>query len=600
MPIYHSVTELIGRTPLLELCNYERNHDLKAVLLAKLECMNPAGSAKDRVAANMIARAETEGRLAPGGTIIEPTSGNTGIGLAAAAAAKGYRVILTMPDTMSVERRALIAAYGAEIILTPGAAGMAGAVAKAEELHQSIPGSIIAGQFENPANPAAHEKTTGPEIWADTEGKVDIFVAGVGTGGTVSGVGRYLKAQDPAVRVVAFEPASSPLLTEGHAGPHGLQGIGANFVPENLDRSVLDEVLTVTDADAYATGRELARTEGILVGITSGAAVWAAAQLARQPENAGKTIVALLPDSGERYLSPCSRSDNMYKKPGRRPYTSPGLFRRLSGLHGVPEPVGDSTFKQAGGVAVERLQRAGGQGAGCVSGHGQIHVEDKLHLRVLGNAGGVPLHHTGARVDLGLTAGIQLQRQITGAVEKAVLRELRLLHGSGVGRREQLRPAGTLQPQPGTGEDVHIPQAHPLEIGGLVQPDKGGQRLVQLAGKLLPPGIVEGGQSDEVLGEIQLPLVVLGDEVVIGHRRLLLHLGIGAAQPGDAGRRGVLAPGILGELRADGLLKIGGLHAVDGENRREPQLADDLMGRGVAVVGPGMIGKQHVACSFAS
>ena len=247
MPIYHSVTELIGRTPLLELCNYERNHDLKAVLLAKLECMNPAGSAKDRVAANMIARAEMEGRLAPG--------------------------------------------------------GMAGAVAKAEELHQSIPGSIIAGQFENPANPAAHEKTTGPEIWADTEGKVDIFVAGVGTGGTVSGVGRYLKAQDPAVRVVAFEPASSPLLTEGHAGPHGLQGIGANFVPENLDRSVLDEVLTVTDADAYATGRELARTEGILVGITSGAAVWAAAQLARQPENAGKTIVALLPDSGERYLS---------------------------------------------------------------------------------------------------------------------------------------------------------------------------------------------------------------------------------------------------------------------------------------------------------
>ena len=303
MPIYHSVTELIGRTPLLELCNYEKHHGLGATVLAKLECRNPAGSAKDRVAANMIARAEAEGRLAPGGTIIEPTSGNTGIGLAAAAAAKGYRVILTMPDTMSVERRALIAAYGAEIVLTPGAAGMAGAVAKAEELHQSIPGSIIAGQFENPANPEAHEKTTGPEIWADTEGKVDIFVAGAGTGGTVSGVGRYLKAQDPAVRVVAFEPASSPLLTEGHAGPHGLQGIGANFVPENLDRSVLDEILTVTDADAYATGRELARTEGILVGITSGAAVWAAAQLAQRPENAGKTIVALLPDSGERYLS---------------------------------------------------------------------------------------------------------------------------------------------------------------------------------------------------------------------------------------------------------------------------------------------------------
>ena len=303
MPIYRSVTELIGRTPLLELCNYERNHGLHATLLAKLECMNPAGSAKDRVAANMIARAEESGQLAPGGTIIEPTSGNTGIGLAAAAAAKGYHVILTMPDTMSVERRALIAAYGAEIVLTPGADGMSGAVARAEELHRSIPGSIIAGQFENPANPEAHEKTTGPEIWADTDGKVDIFVAGAGTGGTVSGVGRYLKAQDPNINVVAFEPASSPLLTEGRAGPHGLQGIGANFVPENLDRTVLDEILTVTDADAYAAGRELARTEGILVGITSGAAVWAAAQLAMRPENAGKTIVALLPDSGERYLS---------------------------------------------------------------------------------------------------------------------------------------------------------------------------------------------------------------------------------------------------------------------------------------------------------
>ena len=303
MPIYHSVTELIGRTPLLELRNYEKHHSLRATLLAKLECMNPAGSAKDRVAANMIARAEAEGRLAPGGTIIEPTSGNTGIGLAAVAAAKGYHVILTMPDTMSVERRALIAAYGAEIVLTPGAEGMAGAVAKAEELHRSIPGSIIAGQFENPANPEAHERTTGPEIWADTDGKVDIFVAGAGTGGTVSGVGRYLKAQNPKIQIVAFEPASSPLLTEGHAGPHGLQGIGANFVPENLDRGVLDEILTVTDGDAYATGRELARTEGILVGITSGAAVWAAAQLAMRPENAGKTIVALLPDSGERYLS---------------------------------------------------------------------------------------------------------------------------------------------------------------------------------------------------------------------------------------------------------------------------------------------------------
>ena len=303
MPIYHSVTELIGRTPLLELRNYEKHHGLGAAVLAKLECMNPAGSAKDRVAANMTARAEAEGRLAPGGTVIEPTSGNTGIGLAAVAAAKGYHVILTMPDTMSVERRALIAAYGAEIVLTPGAEGMAGAVAKAEELHRSIPGSIIAGQFENPANPEAHERTTGPEIWEDTGGKVDIFVAGAGTGGTVSGVGRYLKAQNPAVKIVAFEPASSPLLTEGRAGPHGLQGIGANFVPENLDRGVLDEILTVTDEDAYHTGRELARTEGILVGITSGAAVWAAARLAMRPENAGKTIVALLPDSGERYLS---------------------------------------------------------------------------------------------------------------------------------------------------------------------------------------------------------------------------------------------------------------------------------------------------------
>ena len=301
--IYTSADQLIGKTPLLELTHIEKALGLKAKVLAKLEYFNPAGSVKDRVAKAMIDDAEEKGLLKPGSVIIEPTSGNTGIGLAAVAAARGYRIIIVMPDTMSVERRALIAAYGAEIILTPGAAGMAGAVAKAEELHQSIPGSIIAGQFENPANPAAHEKTTGPEIWADTEGKVDIFVAGVGTGGTVSGVGRYLKAQNPAVRVVAFEPASSPLLTEGHAGPHGLQGIGANFVPENLDRSVLDEVLTVTDADAYATGRELARTEGILVGITSGAAVWAAAQLARQPENAGKTIVALLPDSGERYLS---------------------------------------------------------------------------------------------------------------------------------------------------------------------------------------------------------------------------------------------------------------------------------------------------------
>ena len=303
MNIAHSVTELIGRTPLLELVNYEKDHGLSAVVLAKLECMNPAGSANDRVAANMIARAEQEGRLAPGGTIIEPTSGNTGIGLAAVGAARGYRVILTMPDTMSVERRSLIAAYGAEIVLTPGKEGMAGAIVKAEELQKTIPGSIIAGQFENPANPEAHILTTGPEIWADTDGKVDIFVAGIGTGGTISGTGRYLKARNPAVQVVGVEPAASPLLTQGHAGPHGLQGIGANFVPENLDRAVVDEIIPVTDQDAYATGRELARREGILVGITSGAAVWAAAKLAKRPENQGKVIAALLPDSGERYLS---------------------------------------------------------------------------------------------------------------------------------------------------------------------------------------------------------------------------------------------------------------------------------------------------------
>ena len=303
MNIFSSVSGLIGRTPLLELRRYGAAHALPATILAKLECMNPAGSAKDRVADRMIAQAEAEGRLAPGGTIIEPTSGNTGIGLAAVGAAKGYRVILTMPDTMSVERRSLIAAYGAEIVLTPGAEGMSGAVAKAEELHRSIPGSIIAGQFDNPANPAAHFDTTGPEIWSDTDGTVDVFVAGIGTGGTISGVGRYLKGQKPGVRIVGVEPASSPLLTAGHAGPHGLQGIGANFVPGNLDRSVVDEILTATEADAYAAGRELARMEGVLAGITSGAALWAAAELARRPENRGKVIVALLPDSGERYLS---------------------------------------------------------------------------------------------------------------------------------------------------------------------------------------------------------------------------------------------------------------------------------------------------------
>lgn len=303
MKIYDSVEQLIGRTPLVRLRHLETEYGLKAILLAKLECMNPAGSAKDRVAANMIANAEAAGRLSPGGTIIEPTSGNTGIGLAAVGAAKGYHVILTMPETMSVERRNLIAAYGAEIVLTPGGEGMDGAVKKAEELQKATPGSILAGQFDNPANPEAHYRTTGPEIWADTDGQVDVFVAGVGTGGTVSGTGRYLKEKKTAVRIVAVEPSRSPLLTEGHAGPHGLQGIGANFVPENLDRALLDEILTVTDEDAYALGRALARKEGLLVGITSGAAAWAAIQLAKRPENQGKTIVALLPDSGERYLS---------------------------------------------------------------------------------------------------------------------------------------------------------------------------------------------------------------------------------------------------------------------------------------------------------
>ena len=303
MNICRSILDLIGHTPLLELSGYTCRHDLPVRLLVKLEGMNPAGSAKDRVAANMIRRAEEAGSLRPGGTIIEPTSGNTGIGLAAVGAAKGYRVILTMPDTMSVERRALIAAYGAEIVLTPGAEGMQGAVDRAEALHASTPGSILAGQFDNPANPEAHELTTGPEIWEDTEGTVDIFVAGVGTGGTVTGVGRYLKARKPSVQVVAVEPAASPLLSQGHAGPHGLQGIGANFVPENLDRSVVDEVLPVWEKDAYTAGRELARQEGILAGITSGAALWAASKVAARPENRGKTIVALLPDSGERYLS---------------------------------------------------------------------------------------------------------------------------------------------------------------------------------------------------------------------------------------------------------------------------------------------------------
>ena len=303
MNIYHSLSELVGGTPLLEVSGFARARALPATVLAKLECRNPAGSAKDRVALQMIREAEEAGLLSPGGTIIEPTSGNTGIGLAAMGIARGYRVILTMPDSMSAERRALLSAYGAQLVLTPGAQGMSGAIAKAEELAAQLPGSWIAGQFENGANPRAHYLTTGPEIWRDTEGRVDIFVAGAGTGGTLSGTGRYLKEQNPAVRIVAVEPASSPLLTEGRAGPHGLQGIGANFVPANLDLGLIDEILPVTEADAYAAGRLLARTEGLLCGITSGAALHAAAELAQRPENRGKVIVALLPDTGDRYLS---------------------------------------------------------------------------------------------------------------------------------------------------------------------------------------------------------------------------------------------------------------------------------------------------------
>ena len=302
MAIYHSVSQLVGNTPLLSVDNYGRRRQLDAAILVKLERFNPAGSAKDRVALEMLDQAEATGALQPGGTVIEPTSGNTGIGLAAMAVARGYHVILTMPASMSAERRALLKAYGAELVLV-AEGGMAGAVAKAEELAASIPNSFIPGQFDNPANPAAHYKTTGPEIWRDTEGHVDIFVAGVGTGGTISGTGRYLKEQNPNVRIVAVEPAASPLLSQGHAGPHGLQGIGANFVPGNYDASLVDEIVTVTDEDAYHTGHLLARTEGIMAGITSGAALWAADELARRPENKGKTIVALLPDDGSRYLS---------------------------------------------------------------------------------------------------------------------------------------------------------------------------------------------------------------------------------------------------------------------------------------------------------
>ena len=298
-----SLSELVGRTPLLEARRYAAARGLEAVLYVKLESANPAGSAKDRVALEMIRQAEAEGWLQEGGTIIEPTSGNTGIGLAAMAVSRGYRVILTMPDSMSAERMALLRAYGAELVLTPGKEGMAGAIAKAEAIRAATPGSIIAGQFDNPANPAAHYATTGPEIWADTEGKVDIFVAGVGTGGTISGTGRYLKERKPSVELVAVEPAASPLLSGGQAGPHGLMGIGANFIPKNYDAALIDRVITVREQDAYAAARLLTKTEGVLCGITSGAALWAAEQLARRPENRGRHIVALLPDTGERYLS---------------------------------------------------------------------------------------------------------------------------------------------------------------------------------------------------------------------------------------------------------------------------------------------------------
>ncbi len=301
--IYRSVAEFVGNTPLVELVNLEREFGLKARILAKLEYLNPAGSAKDRVAKNMIEDGEARGLLKTGSVIVEPTSGNTGIGLAAMAAGRGYRVILTMPETMSAERRALLKAYGAELVLTEGAKGMAGAIEKAKEIASTTPGSFLAGQFVNPANPDAHRRSTGPEIYDDTDGAVDIFVAGVGTGGTITGVGEYLKERNPQVKIVGVEPAGSPYLTKGISGPHGLQGIGAGFVPEILNTDILDEIIPVSDEDAYAMGRALGRREGILVGITSGAAVWAAIELAKRPENEGKTIVALLPDTGDRYLS---------------------------------------------------------------------------------------------------------------------------------------------------------------------------------------------------------------------------------------------------------------------------------------------------------
>ena len=307
--VYTSADQLIGKTPLLELSNIEKKEGLEARILAKLEYFNPAGSVKDRIAKAMIDDAEAKGVLKPGSVIIEPTSGNTGIGLASVAAARGYRIIIVMPETMSVERRQLMKAYGAELVLTDGAKGMKGAIAKADELAREIPDSFIPGQFVNPANPEAHKATTGPEIWEDTDGKVDIFVAGVGTGGTITGVGEYLKSKNPNVKVVAVEPASSPVLSKGTAGSHKIQGIGAGFVPDVLDTKVYDEIIPVENEDAFAGGKLVGRTEGVLVGISSGAAVWAAIQLAKRPENKGKTIVALLPDTGDRYLSTTMFSD---------------------------------------------------------------------------------------------------------------------------------------------------------------------------------------------------------------------------------------------------------------------------------------------------
>ncbi|MCL2084665.1 MAG: cysteine synthase A [Oscillospiraceae bacterium] len=303
MTIANSLTDLIGKTPLLRLCKYAEAQKLGASLVAKLEYRNPAGSVKDRIAWAMIYDAEKSGKLKPGAVIIEPTSGNTGIGLASIAAARGYRVMLTMPETMSVERRKLLAAYGAELVLTDGAKGMSGAIAKAEELAAETPGAFMPGQFINPANPRIHEETTGPEIWEDTGGELDIFVSGIGTGGTITGVGAFLKKMNPGLKIIAVEPADSPVLSEGRTGPHKIQGIGAGFVPEILDTCIYDEIITVRNEDAFKTGREIARTEGLLVGASSGAAVWAAARAARRPENSGKTIVVILPDTGERYLS---------------------------------------------------------------------------------------------------------------------------------------------------------------------------------------------------------------------------------------------------------------------------------------------------------